>query len=307
MKPVKDWIEAFLKDLDEKKGCSGNTLAAYRNDLMQYMTYLRTQERVADWHTVTELHVAKFIYWLKDRKEAPATLARKSVSIRRFHRFLIRNRLLDRDPSVMIDLPRAEQQPPLILSITEVEQLLEQPLFSNPPQWRDAAMLELLYATGMRATELIRLNRGDLNLELGYVRCRSGRGKERIVPIGEPVKRALNCYLEKSGRTGPGGLMNHPLFPNRLNRRMTRQSLWKILKRNAGEAGLRPGLSPETLRNSLTAHLLERGADPESVEELMGRSGSAGSRRFPVRPKETLREMYGRCHPRAHLNEQKKI
>jgi integrase/recombinase XerD len=303
MTPVNNWIDLFLKDLREKQGCSENTRTAYCSDLMQYSRYLQTQESVLSWDKVTEVQTAKFIYWLKDQRESPATLARKSVSIRRFHRFLIRNHLLDRDPSVMIDAPKITPKPPHILTVGEVERLLEKPRRSEPPKWRDAAMLELLYATGMRASELIDLERGDLNLKLGFVRCRTGRGRERVVPVGEPARQALGRYLEESERNGPAIRTDQPLFPNRQNARMTRQSVWKIIRMYAEQTGLRPGLSPETLRNSLAAHLFERGADAVSVDELMGRSASAGSRRFPVRRKETLREMYGRCHPRARFKD----
>ncbi|WP_010631613.1 tyrosine-type recombinase/integrase [Sporolactobacillus vineae] len=304
MTSVNNWIDNFLKDMSEKQGCSDNTRAAYRSDLVQYSHYLQTKESVSSWDKVTDVQTAKFIYWLKDRQESPATLARKAVSIRRFHRFLIRNHLLERDPSVMIDAPRITPKPPLILTVGEVERLLEKPRHSDKPNWRDAAMLELLYATGMRATELINLKRGDLNLELGFVRCRTGRGRERVVPVGEPAKQVLGRYLEESERNGSEIRSDQPLFPNRRNARMTRQSVWKMMKTYAQQTGLRSGLSPETLRNSLIAHLFERGADPESVDELMGRSASAGSRRFPLRRKETLRQMYGHCHPRARFKNQ---
>lgn len=301
MIPLKKWIEAFLKDLDERQGSSENTRQAYRSDLMQYSNYLQTKESVSAWNQVTDLQIAKFIYALKDKQEAPATLARKSVSIRRFHRYLVRNHLLERDPSVMIDMPRISPKSPLILTVSEVASLLAAPLHSEPPKWRDAAVLELLYATGMRVTELTGLNRSDLNLELGYIRCRSVQGRERVVPFGEPAKEVLGRYLENSENRESSAGVGQPLFQNRSNARMTRQSIWKMMKLYADKAGLKPGLSPETLRNSLTAHLFERGADPESVDELMGRSVSAGGRRFPQRQKETLREMYGRCHPRAKI------
>lgn len=299
MRSMQEQLNDFLNGLKRERGLSMNTLDAYRRDLIQYIDFLKTEAGCRFWTQVTEIHVMKYLYWLRDKGSAPATLARKAAAVRGFHRFLLRKHQTDRDPSYAIEVPRVEPKYPSILSVGEIETLLDAPDKGSDAGRRDRAMLELLYATGMRVSELVLLDLNDLNLTMGFVRCSAGKGSERVIPLGSKARQAVQLYItevrEKTDRCSD----RQALFLNHQGRRITRQGFWKILKRYAQETGIGASLSPETLRHSLEAHLLENGADPESVEELMGRTDKLASQRYPRPAKERLKDVYARCHPRA--------
>ncbi|WP_239984843.1 tyrosine-type recombinase/integrase [Sporolactobacillus pectinivorans] len=298
---MQEQIDDFLTELSNEHRLSANTLDAYRSDLKQYAYFLDEKAGFTVWAKVTEIVAANYLYWLKDIGNSSATIARKAASIRNFHHFLCRNHFADTDPTITMEVPKIKIQPPKVLTIEEVKTLLNAADQKSDTGKRDRAMLELLYATGMRVSELIRLDIHDLNLNLGFVSCKGTRGKERIIPIGVPSQKALAIYITAVRNKQQIDSGEQPLFFNRQKKRLTRQGVWKILKQNATLGGIRTPLSPETLRQTLAAHLLERGADLESVEELMGREKTLAARRFPGRAKRPLRDIYSRFHPRATM------
>lgn len=301
MKAVQKQINDFLTELSDEHRLSTNTLDAYRSDLGQYSSFLKEKEGCSSWSEVSELADVNYLYWLRDMGNSSTTIARKAASVRGFHRFLLRNHLAETDPTIAMQVPKSENKPRAVLSIEEMNTLLSHSDQKTDIGIRDRAMLELLYATGMRVSELIHLNVQDLDLTLGFVRCGGTSRNERIIPIGEPARQALEVYIAEVRNKVKTGQDHQTLFLNRQKKELTRQGVWKILKQSAERAGIRPSFSPEMIRQSLAAHLIERGADFESVDELMGRENTYVTRRFPNRPKHQLKEVYSRCHPRAAL------
>ncbi|GGL46677.1 tyrosine recombinase [Sporolactobacillus putidus] len=296
---MQEKLNEFLDGLKHERGLSVNTLVAYRRDLAQYINFLNDEAGCHLWSQVTEVDVMKYLYWLKDKGSAPATLARKAAAVRGFHRFLLRNHQTDRDPSYAMEVPKVEQKLPQILSVSAVETLLGAPDEETESGCRDRAMLELLYATGMRVSELVLLDLDDLNLSMGFVRCSTGKGSERVIPLGRQARQTMKTYITEVRKRVNGFQDEQALFLNRQGRRITRQGFWKLLKQYARQTGIGESLSPETLRHSLEAHMLENGADPESVEELMGRMDKLASQRYPRPAKQRLKDVYARFHPRA--------
>ncbi|MFT8362408.1 MAG: tyrosine-type recombinase/integrase [Sporolactobacillus sp.] len=290
-------VLAFLEELNVTRHLAVNTIEAYRSDLAQYMTYLQDYAGCADWLHVDELTVRKYFYWIRDHGSAEATIARKVTAVRRFHHFLIQIHRRPDDPTFSVHTTKREPHPLAILTYPQVERLLAAPDITQPIGCRDAAMLELLYATGMHVSELIQLNIADLSIELGFVRCRGRKGNERIIPFGSKAASALNAYI--SARPFVSEQDDQPLFINRQRRRFSRQGIWKLLKRYAVSCGITQTLSPETLRQSLAVHLIENGADLLSVETLMGRTSSAAMQRFDRLDKPSIKDFYRLYHPRA--------
>ncbi|WP_353947896.1 tyrosine-type recombinase/integrase [Sporolactobacillus sp. Y61] len=288
----------YLEALQQERRLTDNTLSAYQRDLKQYVDFLTREVHCSAWADVSEVSVMKYFYWLRDRHRASATVARKASAVRGLHRYLYRYKKADTDPAYAIVLPGVERTPPEILSDEEVDRLLSAPDSDTGSGKRDQAMLELLYATGIRASELINLNLSDLNLQLGFVRCKGIRGNERVIPLGQSAKHALHIYLNDVRKAQEDRLENSPLFLNNRHRRLTRQGVWKILKNYGSLTGIGSTLSPETLRNTLTARMLENGADMASVDEIMGREHSLALNRYPRRSNSRLRDVYVRFHPR---------
>lgn len=296
---MQEKMNEFLDGLKHERGLSENTLEAYRRDLTQYGAFLTSEAGCRSWSFVTEVDVMKYLYWLRDKGSAPATLARKAAAVRGFHRFLLRNHHMDHDPSYAIEVPKVERKYPQVLSVKEIDLLLEAPDAETDGGLRDRAMMELLYATGMRVSELILLDTDDLNLPIGFVSCHGGKGSERVIPLGRQAQRTVKLYIAEARKKLNARQDEQALFLNRQGRRMTRQGFWKIIKHYARKAGIGIPMSPETLRHSLEAHMLENGADLESVEELMGRSEKLVSQRYPRPAKQRLQDVYKRYHPRA--------
>lgn len=292
-------LEAFLQALGEEQGRTENTLAAYRRDLIQYTGFLNAQAHCTSWRDVSDIDVMNYFFWLKDKGSAPATMTRKAAAVRGLHRFLLRTHESDRDPSYGIELPKVTHEQAEILSADDVKKLIEAPDVRTRTGIRDRAMIEVLYATGVRVSELIRLNVDDLNLEMGFVRCRGKKGTERIIPLGQAAREACRTYFEKVRTAFPPETAQDALFLNRSGHRMTRQGFWKLIKKYARETPIDVSLSPETLRQTFAAHMLENGADIQSVEELLGHTSSAETRRYRLNRKRRLRDVYARFHPRA--------
>ncbi|MFT8316904.1 MAG: tyrosine-type recombinase/integrase [Sporolactobacillus sp.] len=292
MEKFSEDISFFLEDLSGRKHLSANTIDAYRRDLHQYREFL-DQQGCSTWMQVNEVIVKKFLYWIKDQGNAQATVARKATAVRRLHRFLMVQKLQTVDPTYMINVPKVESHRSERLSYPEVEQLLAAADTRTAGGRRDRAMMEVLYATGMHVSELIQLDCRDLNLMIGIIHCHGEKGGERILPLGKYAEQAVREYIEQREKEG------EPLFINHRGQRLTRQGVWKILKRYAEIAGIRRSLSPETLRQTLAAHLLENGADLQSVETLLGRTSLLTAEHLPAAAKPLLKDFYRQYHPRA--------
>jgi len=282
------------------KRLSRNTLESYERDLLQYMDYLQTQG-VREWRDSGKTQLAGYVAGLKQRGRAAATISRMLVSIRALYQFLIRERLMDSDPSLFIETPKLEKKVPTVLSVQEIATLLDAPQTATVGGLRDKAMLELLYATGIRVSELIALPVDDVNLQMGYIRCVGKAGKERIIPLGAMAVRYLEAYLQ-GGRTR---LLKNPaepaLFIGHLGTPMTRQGFWKIMKRYARELGISKDITPHTLRHSFAAHLLENGADLKSVQEMLGHADISTTQIYTQVTKTKMKDVYNRSHPRAQM------
>jgi integrase/recombinase XerD len=292
----------FLAYLEFERGLSRNTLEAYRSDLLQLGAFLRREE--VGLLSAEHEHLAAFLAELASGAEdrppvAPATLQRKAACLRSFYRHLRRENVLDRDPTADLRAPRKSQRLPQVLSRDEVRRLLEAPRGTDPAALRDRALLELMYACGLRASEAIGLDVGDLDLRLGVLRARGKGSKERIVPAGRQAIAAVRVYLSH-GRPVLVGLRDEAkLFVNRRGGGLTRQGLYKIVQRHARAAGLDGKMSPHTLRHTFATHLLAGGCDLRSLQEMLGHADIATTQIYTHLSAERLKESYFRAHPRA--------
>ncbi|TCP31734.1 tyrosine recombinase XerD subunit [Scopulibacillus darangshiensis] len=297
---MKDQVEDFIHYLIVERGLSENTIQSYQRDLKQYLLFLQQTERLSNWDSVTRTTITKYLYELKDQGKAQATLARQTASIRNFHQFLLRENVLRQDPTHHIGVPKSERRLPKVLSLKEVEVLLSAPDLGKPYGVRDQAMLEVLYATGIRVTELVQLNLEDIHITMGFLRCIGKGNKERIIPLGTLALEAVSRYID-SGRPKLANKKNQndALFLNHHGRRLTRQGFWKILKQLALHAGIKKSLSPHTLRHSFATHLLENGADLRSVQEMLGHADISTTQIYTHVTKHRLKDIYTTYHPRA--------
>ena len=296
-------IEDFLTSLEVEKGYSENTRVAYKNDLSQFLDYLehRVKPTVENWEEVKKDHLVGYILYLKtDREYASTTVARKVAAIKSFFHFLVAEGFIKDDPTATLDSPHVKRYLPRAISQEDVEKLLEAPgTHGHPRALRDRGILELLYATGMRVSELVALNLGDMDLASASVRCFGKGGKERIIPVYERAVQAIDTYLTK----GRIHLLHEPeqraLFLNQRGDRLTRQGLWLIVKGYVKEAGLQVPVTPHTLRHSFATHMLRGGADLRNVQELLGHANIATTQVYTQISNERLREVYDEAHPRA--------
>jgi integrase/recombinase XerD len=264
-------VEQFLENMTGKRGLTGNTIAAYRTDLEQLGAFLN-QRGVTTWSAVTRDDIVAFMLFLRERQYANSTVARRTAAVKSFYSFLTKSQVVASNPTVKIDSPKVDRCPPHAISVHQVDELLELPLRSSTPEGlRDKAMLELLYSTGMRVSELVALDVSHVDLQNGVVQCIGKRDRERLLPLKPTAITALEEYLD-SGRTQ---LMRgstkqvDALFLNHRGRRLTRQGFWLILKSYSAELGLE-NLTPHTLRHSFAAHMLNNGVDIREVQELLG-------------------------------------
>ncbi|HEX6287699.1 MAG TPA: site-specific tyrosine recombinase [Herpetosiphonaceae bacterium] len=267
---MRDQLDQFLAHLASERKLSANTTSAYRTDLEQFSEFII--ERGHDsWQSLGREDVIAFLIFLKERRYATSTLARRTAAVKSFCDFLVRENAIAADPTVDLDSPRVDRTPPQAISVVQVDELLELPLrASGPEALRDKAMLELLYSTGMRVSELVALDLKDVNLEAECVRC-SGRNKERQLPISPSTVTALEEYLDIARPQLARGSrhVDSALFLNHRGKRLTRQGFWLILKRYAKDLGIHD-LTPHTLRHSFATHMLANGADLRSVQQLLG-------------------------------------
>ncbi|MEO2074325.1 MAG: site-specific tyrosine recombinase XerD [Bacillus sp. (in: firmicutes)] len=297
---MEDQLNDFMHFLIVEKGLAKNTIVSYERDLKSYLHYLRNVESILDLNEVQRIHIVHFLGFLKEQGKSSKTLARHIASVRAFHQFLLRDKATDQDPSVLIETPRLEKSLPKVLSLQEVEILLDTPKQNDHFGIRDKAMLELLYATGIRVSELISLDLDNVHLTMGFVRCIGKGNKERIIPIGRTASEAIKLYLEQ-GRPHfvSKGPKEQALFLNHQGKRLTRQGFWKILKKLTKEAGIEKDLTPHTLRHSFATHLLENGADLRAVQEMLGHADISTTQIYTHVTKTRLKDVYSKFHPRA--------
>jgi integrase/recombinase XerD len=297
---LKDQIKDFIHYLIVERGLSNNTIVSYERDLKSYQKHLMENQQIKTFNDVTRLHIIQFLKYLKEAGKSSKTIARHTASIRSLHQFLLREKQADQDPSVLIESPQLERSLPKILSLQEVEMLLDTPMLTTPFGFRDKAMLELLYATGIRVSEMINLNLTDVHLTMGFIRCYGKGNKERIVPIGRTATEVITNYIEKARPK----LLNakqptEALFVNHHGKRITRQGFWKNLKKIALEANVNKELTPHTLRHSFATHLLENGADLRAVQEMLGHADISTTQIYTHVTKARLKDVYNQFHPRA--------
>ncbi len=292
----------FLAYLEFERGLARNTLEAYRSDLLQYGRFLGEREVCAV--DAGAVDVTDFLTRLatghgEQRPSSPATIHRKSACLRSFYRHLRREGLRDSDPTATLSAPRKNRKLPHVLTRGEVERLLSQPRGTDPHALRDRALLELMYACGLRASEAIGLELNDGDVEERVLRARGKGSKERLVPIGQAAARAVGLYLERGRAALVKGSAETALFVNFRGGQLTRQGLYKIVRRHAVTAGLADRMSPHTLRHSFATHLLAGGCDLRSVQEMLGHADVATTQLYTHLSREKIKEVYFAAHPRA--------
>lgn len=290
-------IVDFTEYLRNEKKSSENTVLSYARDLKGFCRFMKESD-VLDPAKVNRTNVMAYVYELQKQRKAGATVSRNIASIRSFFQFLQRKGLVTENPAADLELPKVEKKIPEILSLDKVELLLEQPNGEEDKEIRDKAMLELLYATGIRVTELISLKVEDINLPLEYIRCGSD-AKSRIIPIGAQAKVSLRRYLDKVREHMVLRPDEEVLFVNCNGKPMTRQGFWKIIKAYAKKAGIEEDITPHMLRHSFAAHLIENGADLRSVQEMLGHSDISTTQIYTKLTNQKLKNVYAKAHPRA--------
>ena len=289
-------INAFMLYLHNIKKTSENTEMSYRRDLVKVMNYMQEQG-IEDVRKITATNLNSYILYLEKNKFSAATISRNIASLKAFYHYMCKEGLVAEDVAETLHAPKIEKNMPESLSTDEVVRLLEQPSGDTAKEIRDKAMLELLYATGIRVTELITLKLSDVNLQMGYIVCRDN-GKERVIPFGNEAKSALIRYLEGTRSAMIKDAESEYLFANCSGQPMSRQGFWKLIKYYAKKAGIVADITPHTLRHSFAAHLVENGADLRSVQEMLGHSDISTTQIYVNMNRNRLREVYAKAHPR---------
>lgn len=289
-------IDSFISYLHNVKKTSTNTELSYQRDLKKLRTFLEKQG-INKAEDITEGALIAYVDSMSAEGFKPATISRNIASIKAWFHYMVSNGILKSDISVGLKAPKIEKKAPDIMSLTEVNALLEQPSKDSPKEIRDKAMLELLYATGIRVSELIGLKLTDLNLQSGMITCRDLH-KARVVPFGTTAKNAIVRYLNESRDKLVGDGRADTLFVNCSGEEMSRQGFWKLIKYYAKKAGIEADITPHTLRHSFAAHLVENGADLKSVQEMLGHSDISTTQVYVNMSHNHLRDVYAKSHPR---------
>ena len=290
-------LDGFITYLHNVKKKSENTVLSYNRDLTKFIKYLRTN-KITSLDKVEEKDLEKYIKELNDNGFKSATVSRNIASLKAFFHYLNNEGVLNNDPTKSLKSPKIEKKIPEILTTDEVFALLEQPSGDSPKEIRDKAMLELLYATGIRVSELINLEASDVNLKTSSILCRDG-SKSRTIPYGKKAKDALTRYLEGAREAIVDNKESTILFANCSGQKMSRQGFWKLIKHYAKKAGIESDITPHTLRHSFAAHLVENGADLRSVQEMLGHSDISTTQIYANMSHSHIREVYNRTHPRG--------
>lgn len=289
-------IEEFIGYLHNTRGTSKNTEVSYERDLKKLERFL-TEEKVESVEQVNATLLNSYVMYMERKNFAASSISRSIASIRAFFHFLCQTRGWKENPAEHLKAPKIEKKMPGILTIDEVDLLLKQPRENTAKGIRDRAMLELLYATGIRVSELISLTLKDINLKLGYITCSNGE-KERVIPFGSAAKRSVEHYMEGARAELLGSQESEMLFLNCSGKSMSRQGFWKVLKSYAEAAGIQQDITPHTLRHSFAAHLVQNGADLKSVQEMMGHSDISTTQIYMNMNMNKIRDVYMKAHPR---------
>lgn len=295
---MNQFIDSFLTYLSVVKGLSKNTLESYGRDVLKLAVFIE-EKNTTSIDQIDYKQILDFLTHLKKQGLKPRSISRALISIRQFFKFLLTERFIESDPTFLIRTPKSKRVLPEVLSLEDVEKLLSFPDESSPKGLRDKSMLEVLYATGIRVSELVALNLNDVNFELGYVVAYGKGSKERIVPMGEKAKIKLIEYLDTSRPKLLKSRTSVNLFVTRLGKKMTRQGFWKIIKTHSRKSGIRKTISPHTLRHSFATHLLERGADLRAIQIMLGHSDISTTQIYTHVERERLKEVHKKYHPRS--------
>jgi len=294
---MRELIDVFLNYLSVERGLAQNTMISYREDLNHYMDYL--DRRHIDALSKTDKNdIVNFMLDQKDRGLSANSVARRLAAIKVFYRFLVRERILKEDSTSLIDSPKLWKKIPETLSLNEVDALLAQPNIRDTQGIRDKAILETLYATGMRVSEVVNLKSDNVNLEVGFLRCIGKGNKERVIPLGRKSIASIQRYLDSARPRLLKKKTSEHLFLSRLGKKISRQSIWKIIKKYARDAHIKKPLRPHTLRHSFATHLLERGADLRSVQEMLGHANISTTQIYTHINKDRLKTIHKMYHPR---------
>ena len=305
---MKEEIEKFAAEIKAKKGVSDNSLAAYIADISEFAA-LAQKRGIQELSQAGEAEVVSYVMSLKQENKAASTIKRKLASLRNFYSYLVKNGTIKENPISGIKSPKTVRKGIEYLQLDEFEGVFKLP-FTGVKGIRDKAMIELLYATGIRVREFVELRLCDVNLKLGFITCTGEFGKARIIPMGTYCKKAIDDYLNEARpkliskgtddeNTDESAASQEALFLNRMGKQMTRQGIWKILKEYSNAAGLGDKLTPQTLRNSFAAHMIQNGADLKSLQELMGHEDATATQIYLSLTKNRIKDVYDRTHPRA--------
>ncbi|MCY0902339.1 MAG: site-specific tyrosine recombinase XerD [Firmicutes bacterium] len=291
-------LDAFMQYVTVERALARNTLESYERDLRAYLQFL-LQRGMNDIGQTDRTSVVLYLQALQDKGRATATISRSVASLRAFYSFLTREQMIALDPTAHLDTPRLERRLPRVLTAAEVERLLASPNPATRAGLRDRAMLELLYATGIRVSELVSLRVTDVNLSAAFLQCYGKGSKERIVPLGRLARDAVSDYLLRARTAMARDGQESALFVNHLGDRLTRQGFWKIIKKYAQRASITSHLTPHTLRHSFATHLLDNGADLRAVQEMLGHADISTTQIYTHVSRTRLQDAYASSHPRA--------
>lgn len=292
-------LDYFLNYLSVEKGLANNTLEAYSRDLLNYINFLIDKEKISEPGGVTQTELLIYLGILKNKSLSPRSRARTLSAIRSFHRFLVQEQYVAHDPTALVESPRTIKSLPTLLSLNEVERLLQSPIGDSAIALRDRAMLEVVYATGMRVSELINLQLGDLKLDVGCLNAFGKGSKQRLIPLGEVALEILNKYLHYGRAKLLKDKRSEAVFLNIRGQAMSRQGFWKKLKEYAIKAGIPQNIYPHMLRHSFATHLLENGADLRSVQMLLGHADISTTQIYTHVIQERLKQVHEQFHPRG--------
>ncbi len=295
---MKELIGEFINYIAVERGLAKNTLLAYTKDLQKYTGYL-SERKIKSSDAVSRDHITSFMMDLKKHSMSTTSICRHLAAVKMFHRFLVRENLAKEDPTTLVDTPKLFKRVPEVLTQKEVESILQMAQKARSAGKRDYVMLELFYASGMRVSELVDLKTTSINLEVGFVRALGKGSKERIIPIGKKAREALQYYCKKIRPKLANASSADVLFLNPSGKKITRQTIWNIIKKWARLAGIKKNIKPHTLRHTFATHLLEHGADLRSVQEMLGHADISTTQIYTHVDRERLKSVHKQFHPRG--------
>lgn len=296
---MSDYIEQFKTYLLKERKMSENSLQAYYRDVMEYSRFL-DEKQAGELKDTSNTEIVSFVLKLKNDGKSSATVNRKVASLRAFYNFMVEKEYVSVNPVANIKSPKIERKELEYLTIEEVEHLLSLPDDSVKGK-RDRAILEIMYATGIRVSEIIETKVSDINLRMGFITCTGEHGKARIIPMGRPARAAVEAYIyeTRDQLLKKSHAESEALFLNYFGEKLTRQGLWKILKEYAADAGFESKITPQTLRNSFAVHMIQNGADLKSLQELLGHEDITATQIYLSVTKNRIKDVYDKSHPRA--------